>query len=567
MVKVVRVPGTSRTGYSACHRILQRIERAMRSPAPSRYEASRLAAATPGHGIALPGRFKQGRTGNFHRALCLMLSLVLAGCSTSAPAGSSSRAVTVLELGSTSGAWTGLDPLTNLTASINHDYFNAVYGQLFVRGAGNRVVPELATGVIVRHNGLEVDLMLRPGVVFSDGTPFDAAAVVFNLRRDLAPAAGCRCLANFADVTSVSAIGRVEVVLRLSRPDPLIVDAFIDAAPNWIVSPTALRRLGDAAFSIRPVGAGPFTVVSDVLNSSLELVANRRYWHKGYPQLDRLTFRSIADDTTAYSALRAGQAQVYVAFGTPALLPRMRSHFAVIASPAGQTEAINLNARATPFEKSSARQALYYATDAPAINRYVFKGAGTVSESPGGPADLYWNAAVPGYRTYDPARARAIVARLGGLSFTLSALNTPIQLAIVEALQGQWAKAGITAKIDLISIPRAVQESHAGTLQAIATQVGSFNPALMPGLAASYSSAGPFSLIRDPALDKLIGDAAAESDPTLAGTKYQRVYAELSRSAYAPFLFTMNQWNVAARSIRGLSAQTVEVNWEDVSRS
>ena len=109
-----------------------------------------------------------------------------------------------------------------------------------------------------------------------------------------------------------------------------------------------------------------------------------------------------------------------------------------------------------------------------------------------------------------------MVSRLGGLSFTLSALNTPVQVAIVEALQSQWAGAGIKAKIDLISIPQAVQQGRAGTLQAIATQVGYYNPALVPGLAASYSSAGAFSMVRDPELGRLDQQAQPPS-PTPPG--------------------------------------------------
>ena len=308
----------------------------------------------------------------------LVATTATSACAASSTPSSNGRSATVLELASTSGAWTGLDPLTNLTASINHDMFNAVYGQLFRRGPAGRIVPELATGATVSADGSEVDLALRPGVTFSDGTPFDAAAVVFNLRRDLAPSAGCRCLSNFATVRSVSVLNPHHVALHLSAADPFLIDAFVDAAPNWVVSPTALRRMGETAFSATPVGAGPFVVASDQLNTSLVLTANKTYWHAGYPKLDRLTFLTVADDTTAYAALRAGQAQMYMALGTPALLPQMRAHFAVVPVPATQTEAVNLNPRSGPFRSLAAREAVYLATDAEAINTHVLKRGGTV---------------------------------------------------------------------------------------------------------------------------------------------------------------------------------------------
>jgi peptide/nickel transport system substrate-binding protein len=499
----------------------------------------------------------------------LTAALTLASCGSAGPSGpgEGGGSATVLELASTAGAWPGLDPLTNASASINHDFFDAVYGQLFRRAAGGRLVPELATGYTIRPGGLEVEVSLRPGVTFSDGTAFDADAVAFNLRRDLAPAAGCRCLANFAAVSSIGTAGHDQVVLHLRTPDPWVIDAFVDAAPNWIVSPTALRSLGETRFAVAPVGAGPFTVVSDQLNSTLALTANPRYWHQGYPKLRRLTFTSVTDDASAYLAMRAGQAQLYPAFGTPSLLGEMTSHFTAVPMPATQAEAVNLNVRSAPFGALLAREAIYYATDAAAIDAHVLDGAGTLSQAPGGPADQYWTATVPGYRGPDLPRARALVQQLGGLSFTLSALNTPVQLAIVQALQGQWARAGIEAKISLISIPQAVQQSRAGTLQAIATQVGSYNPRLVPGLAASYSSTGPFSLVRDHRLDALIDAAAAATDDAAARAKYEQVYAHLREQAYAPFLFTMNQWNVAARTVHGLTPLEPEIDWEAVSVS
>jgi peptide/nickel transport system substrate-binding protein len=497
-------------------------------------------------------------------SLLATATVVLAGCAAPKDPGTAISEATVLQLGTTAGAWTGLDPLLNKSASINHDFFNAIYGQLFRRGSDGEIVPDLAAGFTVAPGGRSVDLTLRPNLTFSDGTLFDASAVAFNLNRDLEPSAGCRCLANFAAVSSATAVGTSTVRLHLTRPDPAIIDAFLDAAPNWIVSPTALRRLGPERFSLMPVGAGPFTVVSDHLNSSLALKANPKYWRSGYPKLDRLTFVSVADDTTAYSALRAKQADLYMAFGNPALLAEMSAHFQAVPVPATQTEAINLNPSAPSLSDPTAREAIYYATDAAAVNEHIFKGAGTVSQTPGGPADLYWTATVPGYRSYDLARAREIVQRLGGVSFTLSVLNTPIQIAIGEALQSQWAEAGITAKISVITIPQAVKQSHEGSLQAIATQVGSYDPSLVPGLSASYSSTGPFSLIKDPALDRLISAAAAETEPGPAAGKYQQVYRYLSQKAYAPFLFTAIQWNVASKSVRGLSPQESEVDWSRI---
>jgi peptide/nickel transport system substrate-binding protein len=496
-------------------------------------------------------------------AFFLSLASGLAACGTSA-ASLSAESLNVLELGTTYGSWSSLDPLTDAAPSVNHDFFNAVYGELFEQGPGGALIPDLASGYKVTDNGLEVDIFLRAGVKFSDGTPLDAGAVAFNLHRDLTPSSACECLQNFVAVSSVGVLGDKEVILHLRRLDPAIIYAFIDEAPNWILSPVSLLKLGEPTFALKPVGAGPFTVVSDVLGSQLALQANPTYWQKGYPKLKTLTFMSVANDTSAYEAMTAGQAQVYMDFGTPALLPEMRKRFDVIATPATQTEAVNLNSSKPPFTNILAREALYDATNAPAINQHIFQGAGLVSQAPGGPGDLFWQPTVPAYRTYDLTKAKALVKQLGGLTFTLTTISTPLQKPVAEALQSEWEEAGIRASISVVTIPQALQETEDGSLQAVATQVGSYDPSLVPGIAASYSSDGPFSLIKDAALDRLIDAASAEPSRVTTGKIYRQIFSYLNQKAYAPYLFTTNLWNVTDRSVTGVANDAADVSWQNV---
>ncbi len=57
---------------------------------------------------------------------------------------------------------------------------NAVYGQLFELGAKGAIIPDLATGYPFSTDAKTVTLDLRQGVKFTDGTPFNAAAVAWN---------------------------------------------------------------------------------------------------------------------------------------------------------------------------------------------------------------------------------------------------------------------------------------------------------------------------------------------------------------------------------------------------
>jgi peptide/nickel transport system substrate-binding protein len=493
--------------------------------------------------------------------LALGVTVVSGTAASAAPSGS----LTVLEPSATYGAWNGLDPATDTTSAENFDYLNSIYGELFEQGPNGQVVPDLATGYKVTDGGLEIDIDLRPGVTFTDGTPFNAAAVVSNFTRDFAKSTACLCATNFAAVTSTTAVNNDEVAMHLSHPDTAIIDAFFAEAPNWIVSPTALAKMGEAAFAQNPVGAGPFEVVTDTPNTTLVLKANPNYWQKTAPKVSNLTFTSVSSDTSGYEALTAGSAQVYMSLTTPSVLDQAKKSYNVTTAPATETLSVNLNPNVAPFNNILAREAIYYATDPAAINKAILAGTGTVSESPTGPGDLFWSPKVPGYRAYDLAKAKAIVKQLGGLSFTLSTIASPIYQPIVEAESSEWSQAGIKAKISLDSISTIVKLTGEGSIQALATQIGSYNPALLPGLSFSFASTGPFSLVKDPALDKLITAANAATTQAQEGSDYKGIFSYLNEKAYAPFLFTSNKFDIANKSVTGITGSIPEVDWQNVA--
>lgn len=84
------------------------------------------------------------------------------------------------------------------------------------------MVPDLATGYSFANGGKTFVIDLRQGVQFSDGTPFNAAAVAFSIRRDLHPKNACLCLAAFSSVTSVTTSGNDTVELNMNQVDAQI---------------------------------------------------------------------------------------------------------------------------------------------------------------------------------------------------------------------------------------------------------------------------------------------------------------------------------------------------------
>lgn len=496
-------------------------------------------------------------------AVGLTLPLLATASASAAPSGS----FTALELTGSTGQWTTLDPLPDTTAAEHWDFYNSIYGELFQPGPGIKVEPDIATSWKTTDHGLTFDINLRHGVYFSDGTPLNASAVVFNLQRDLNPKAACGCLENFAAVKSITAVNPYEVALHLSHPDINLIDAFEEEPPDWMVSPTALQKEGETKFGQDPVGAGPFTVVTNQQSAKLVLKANPHYWDPSEPKIENLTFVTVNSDENAIQAMQAGEADYYQGLATPSVIESVKKagQFTLYKSPAIQTFTIQVANTKPPFNNIKAREALYYALDPQAINAHIEDGIETISETPTGPGGLFWTPKIPGYRTYDPAKAKALVKAVGGISFELWTITPSAIVPILEAEQSEFAAVGMKVKLQLVNLPTMVKAGETGQVQAVGNSVGNFNPSILPGVPFAYLSTSPFSQTRDKTLDKLIN--AGISAPTIKaeGQAYQKVFAYLNKEAYSPFLFTVNRFDVAVKGAKGLEPQAPEVPWQSVS--
>ncbi len=193
----------------------------------------------------------------------MVLAVAGAACgsspsSTSSPAQGtphSGGSLTVLEDAGYEGAWpAGLDPATNTNGAANQSYMDAIFGQLFELGPHGKIIDDLATGYSFSDGGKTVTINLRHGVKFQDGTPFNAQAVAFNMQRDFKST--CTCKPTWP-VASVTTQGDFAVQIHLTQVYAAIINSFFDSTPNWIASPTALKKMGEKQFALKPVGAGP----------------------------------------------------------------------------------------------------------------------------------------------------------------------------------------------------------------------------------------------------------------------------------------------------------------------
>lgn len=537
------------------------------------------------------------RTRNRFTLLSLLaaLALALAACGGGSPTtagdtedpGKPQRGgeLTVLLAAEFSGAWpSGLDPATNNTGGANISQMNAIFGQLFQLtadddGANAKVEGSLATGYEISEDGTTITIQLREGVKFSDGTPFNAEAVKWNFERNVN--SPCTCAPPWrtllAETDPITAPDDHTVVIKLTQPNASFINSMLVSNVNWVASPAAFEQMGEEQFKLKPVGAGPFKVVSNQLSSELVLERNPDYWEQGKPYLDRLTFKSIGGDQPAYQAVLAGQAQAYEGMNTTPLIRQAQENpqLTVTIQPATSPYVIQLNTATAPFDDQRARDAIYHATDPDAINQGLFEGQYPISQTFTAPGGLFHHAEVPGYKAYDLAKAKALVQEVGGIKVTLGTLGNYLAEQVMSALQSQWQKAGIEVSIESYQLATLVQEFETDQWQAMLQTAGAWDPAAGVGVGFRFMSTSPFSGVQDPQLDELLLQASATLDPEERDRLYLEAGKLISDKSYAPYLFGFAPANLAVKGVHGPGLTTkippVLVNttvlWEEVWRS
>jgi len=446
----------------------------------------------------------------------------------------------------------GLDPATGGAApSI---YEDAIFGQLFRLTPSGGIQPVLATGYTVTDGGTVLTITLHSGVKFSDGTPLNAAAVVWNINRDLATPSTASPVGSWPPLVKTNGIttpNNLTVVLHFSAPYAPLIATLIGSNVNHIASPAAFAKLGAKQFQKSPVGAGPFEVESNLVDHQLTLTKNPSYFQTGRPYLDKLEFTAVADDQTAMESLQAGSGQA-AQITTPQMITEAQgnSQFTTMITKGSTPTLIQLNTSAPPFNNKLARQAIYYATDAQALAQHLYNSMFPTSESFLGPGDLFYQPTVPGYPGYDPAKAKQIVTSLGGLDISLFGPNDPLDTEALQAIAQMWQQVGIKVTVHPYSLEGQIQ-AFSKSWQAALQSNGAWDPGISDGLPFRFLSAAPFSGVHDKSLDAMMAQADATLDTAQRATDYHNIAQYISSQAYAPFLVASAPVSVTASDVHG----------------
>jgi len=450
-----------------------------------------------------------------------------------------------------------LDPLFGNAPGTDRKVYNLFAENLLVQDEAGKFHPVLAESWDIQDDGRSIVFHLRHGVKFQDGTPFDAAAVKFNLDRLLDPSVNAPSKQYVADLESVDVMDSHTVRVRLKHKSGVML-AMLAVEPGSMLSPAAIQSKG-ADFARSPVGTGPFKIVSW---SGNQIVAERNpdYWRKdekgqALPYLDRVTIKVIPNSAIRIIELKSGNSQLADYLDT--------KNFAQIEdSPALRLESgttavdqlLAFNTTQPPFDNIELRKAVALAVNRKALAQVITRGAGTPLNSLEPPSTWVHDKEIRGHE-FNVAEAREHYKRSGFQgAVTLSVIQRDPDTQVAQLIQSMLKQAGIEVKLEMMERQAWLSKvlSHKYELGLLQLGILRSDPDVTYSDFFGQSAARNYSGVDTSAkLAPMVAAARAESDTD----KRRAIYSELQQSVLDDYLLSPLFWlpirEGASRKLQG----------------
>lgn len=452
----------------------------------------------------------------------------------------------------------GFDPANDTFDEAGVMYARTVFDPLAIVAKDGSIQPYLAQSITPNPDYTSWTITMRPNVVFHDGTPCDARAVVGSIEHYLSGTLGLLVKSLITDVVPTS-----ELTLQVSLtqpwvPFPAYLAGGIGGQLAYILAPAMIASKNAAT---HPIGTGPFVFEEWVPNEYFSATRNPHYWRPGMPYLDRIEYRPIPSAESRVESLKAGTIDI-MHTATPQAIVQFQDDYSyayiddrhgVIGEP--DMNFILLNMQSPPLDDIRVRKAMAMAIDRDAVSKVIDIGVNAPTDSPFLPGSPYY--VDPGYPSYDPSAAKALVAEVerttgGPVEIILGSTTPASTVRAAEFLQNQLQAVGL--KVTLAQFEQAEfinnalfgKNFHAYLWRQFAAVDPDLNyPFWSPTEVSSFLSVN-MARNTDPRVQVQLEKGRESTDPALRDAAYQEISRLFAQDL--PYLWTDRAvWAVVAR--------------------
>jgi ABC-type transport system substrate-binding protein len=447
---------------------------------------------------------------------------------------------------------TNLDPRVGLDAQ-SERIDDLLFDDLLTRDDHLNVQPGLAERWEIPDPRTYV-FHLHRGVKFHDGRPLTSRDVKWTFDSLLQGKIRSTKSGTYRLVDHIDAPDDSIVVFHLKEPFATLLWNLSDGAIGIVPYGS-----GDE-MSSKPIGSGPFRLVSAQLDREIVIERNQDYWGQK-AHLNRVRFIVVPDTTTRALELRKGSADVAINALTSDMIMALQreSKLEVLRAPGTVLSYLAFNLRDPILKDVRVRQALAFAIDRPPMLQYLSRGFARPADSILPPESWAYNGDTARY-DYDPERARQLLDQAGypalnGVRFHLTMKTSTEESTRLMAavLQQQLHDVGIALDIRTFEFATFFSDVTRGAFEFYSLRWigGNEDPDIFEYVFHSTrfpphgANRGYFA---NPRVDALIDQARSQLDQNTR----KRLYAEIQTilAQQLPYINLWYQDNVLVHSKR-----------------
>ena len=305
------------------------------------------------------------------------------------------------------------NPVGTLDPRYTTSNYETKFSRLVVPGLVALDTPDLVPRLELAESMELVDeltweVVLRPGLRFSDGAPVTAADVAWTYESMLAAGSDSVYAKQFRErFTRVEALDERRVRFHLVAPlATFVTDVDVGILAAHAAGPDGRFRGG------RVVGAGPYMMAS-LESTRLVLAANPRY-HGAQPRTPRVDVRVVRDASARIVMLVGGSADLAQNVVRLDLIDDVaeRDRIAIHAGPGSLLTYMMFNNEDPILDDVRVRRAIAFALDRERVIEAKFSGRAVLATGLLPPTFWAYEPEVPRY-PHDPARARQLLDEAG----------------------------------------------------------------------------------------------------------------------------------------------------------
>lgn len=389
-----------------------------------------------------------------------------------------------------------------------------------------------------------MELDLRKGVVFHNGEPFDADDVVYTLNFVSSPENKVLVQRNVNWIKKAEKLGPYKVRILLHKPFPAALEYLAGNVP--IYPNEYYAKVGPQGFGLKPVGTGPYKVVTVEQGKRIVFEKNADYFKaspKGQPAIDRIVQRTIPEMTTLVAELITGGLDwIYMVPTDQAEKLEKVPSLNVVRAETMRIGFLQMDVTGrtgdTPLKDVRVRKAICCAVDREAIARNLVGGQSRVVHAACYPSQFGCIDTVTKY-DYDPARARALLADAGypdGFEIDFYGYR---DRPYGEAIVGYLREVGIKANMKWLKYSALRDATKADKVALVMNTWGSYGVNDISNITGQHFRMA----YNDFARDQAVTDWLDEGDNSIDEARRREVYAKaLNRIADEAYWLPLFSW-------------------------